>query len=104
GCDACATTRWNVSVAVGSQLPATQVGLAQPNAIAADGLGRLFIADTTGHRVRRVDTDGSITTVAGTGTPGYSGDGGPATSAQLSSPGGIAVDGLVFIDASATEN
>jgi sugar lactone lactonase YvrE len=66
--------------------------------VAADSVGNLFIADAGGDsRVRRVDvTTGVITTVAGTGTPGFSGDGGPATNAQLSIPlgdiGGVAVD------------
>ena len=49
-----------------------------------DRLGNLYIADYGNHRVRRVDQAGLVTTVAGTGGEGYSGDGGPATSAQLS--------------------
>ena len=59
-----------------------------------DALGNLYIADRENNRVRRVDLVGTITTVAGTGTRGYSGDGGPATAAQLSRPSGLAVDAL----------
>ncbi len=63
------------------------------NFLAVDAAGRLFIADSANHRVRRVDTDGTITTVAGNGTAGSSGDGGPATAATLRTPVGVAVDG-----------
>ena len=48
-----------------------------------DGAGNLYIADTNNHRIRKVDTSGVITTVAGNGAQGYSGDGGDATAAQL---------------------
>ena len=58
-----------------------------------DGSGNLYIADTANHRVRKVDTSGNISTVAGTGTPGFSGDGGAATAAMLTSPQGVALDG-----------
>jgi len=58
-----------------------------------DGSGNLYIADRSNHRVRRVDPAGVITTVAGTGGRGYGGDGGPAASAQLDTPSGVAVDG-----------
>jgi hypothetical protein len=58
-----------------------------------DGSGNLFITDIGNQRVRRVDArTGIITTVAGIGTQGFSGDGGPATSAQLDNPSGLAVD------------
>jgi sugar lactone lactonase YvrE len=61
--------------------------------------GNLFIADRGNNRVRKISADGIITTVAGSGTEGFSGDGGPATSAQLNSPTGIAADaaGNLFI-------
>ena len=64
-----------------------------------DSSGNLFIADQFNHRIRKVDTSGIITTVAGTGTDGFSGDGGPATNAQLDGPTGVAVDssGNLFI-------
>ena len=59
-----------------------------------DGAGNLYIADAGNHRIRRVDAaTGNISTVAGTGTSGFSGDGGAATSATLSFPGGVALDG-----------
>ncbi|MEA2828414.1 MAG: trimeric autotransporter adhesin [Actinomycetota bacterium] len=71
--------------------PAVDAGLVEPLGVAVDGSGNLFIADGT--RVRRVDRAGVITTVAGTGVRGFAGDGGPATNADLSVLGGIAVDG-----------
>ncbi|MDQ3365421.1 MAG: hypothetical protein M3680_08340 [Myxococcota bacterium] len=99
GCDACAVVVWRARTVVGGQLLATSTALANPNGAAVDGLGRLYIADTDNHRVHRVDLDGSVTTIAGTGTAGYSGDAGAATSAQLRGPAGVAVDGIgrVFI-------
>ena len=60
--------------------------------IAVDGHGNLFITDGGNNRARRVSPDEIITTVAGNGSYGFSGDGGPATSAQISSPRGVAVD------------
>jgi uncharacterized protein (TIGR03437 family) len=60
--------------------------------LAADSAGNLYISDGENHVVRKVNTLGIISTVAGTGAPGFSGDGGPATSAQLEFPAGIAVD------------
>jgi sugar lactone lactonase YvrE len=79
--------------------PATQAQLANPIGVAVDGTGVLYIAEFGNNRVRRVGTDGTITTVAGTNTAGYSGDGGPATRAQLTSPAGVAVDrsGALYI-------
>ena len=61
--------------------------------MAVDGAGNLYIADTNNRRIRKVDTSGVITTVAGTGERGFSGEGGQAVEAQLSSPYGVAVDG-----------
>ena len=60
--------------------------------VAVDPSGNLFIADYNNNRIRKVDTNGIITTVAGTGTAGYSGDGGQAIAAQLSHPMGVAFD------------
>ena len=71
--------------------PATMAQLSSPVGVAVDSTGTLFISDRG--RVRRVSPDGIITTVAGDGTDGYSGDGGPATSAQLTSSHAIALDG-----------
>jgi len=69
---------------------ATNANLGTLAGIAADNLGNLFLTD--GYRLRRVDGNGIITTVAGNGMFGYAGDGGPATNAALRSPGGVAVD------------
>src|SRR5262249_20621834 len=79
--------------------PAAAARLSEPRGVAVGPDGGLFIADTFNHRVRRVGPDGVITTVAGNDTPGFSGDGGPATAAQLSEPRGVAVgpDGSLFI-------
>jgi hypothetical protein len=60
--------------------------------ISADGAGNLFIADQFNHRIRQIAPDGTISTVVGSGAPGYAGDGGPATSAQINTPIGICVD------------
>ena len=74
--------------------PATAAGLASPYGIAVDSAGNVFIADGTAYKVRRVDAaTGIITTVAGTGGYGSTGDGGPATAAELNLPAGVAVDG-----------
>ena len=73
--------------------PATDAELDSPWDVAVDLSGNLYIADYNNHRIRKVDTSGDITTVAGTGTPGYSGDGGPATNANLCGPTGVALDG-----------
>ena len=72
--------------------PATAAALRAPVALAVDGAGNLYIADAIDHRVRRI-ASGVITTVAGTGTLGLSGDGGQAASARLAYPRGLAVDG-----------
>lgn len=76
--------------------PATAATMRNPRSVAIDGSGNLLIADTGNHRIRKVDTRGTITTVAGVGdgpdSGGYSGDGGPATSASLNLPVGIAID------------
>ena len=85
--------------------PATSASLNFPRGVAADGSGNLVIADGASNRIRvvagkagtfygRTMTAGDIYTVAGDGTAGFSGDGGPATSAAFSSPEGVAVDGL----------
>jgi hypothetical protein len=73
--------------------PATAAQLYAPSGVAAMPDGGYLIADTGNSRVRRVSPNGTITTVAGTGTPGFSGDGGPATAAQLgqNSPYSVAV-------------
>jgi sugar lactone lactonase YvrE len=66
--------------------PATAAQLAGPSRLRLDAEGNLYICETKNHVVRRLDRDGTITTFAGTGTRGFSGDGGRATDAQLDSP------------------
>ena len=79
--------------------PATDAQLSNPLGVAAGSTGSVYIADTFNLRIRKVDTAGTITTIAGDGTFGFSGDGGPATDAQLNVPIGLAVDsdGKVYI-------
>ena len=77
----------------GDSLVATSTKLYYPTGLAVDASGSIFIADTFNDRVCKVSTSGLITTVAGNGTSGYSGDNRAATSAQLSLPNGVAVDG-----------
>ncbi len=88
--------------------PATAARLASPVAVALDGAGNLYIAELDGHRIRKVSLNGTITTVAGSGPigdgqGGFTGDNGPATSARLNSPSGVAVDtaGNIYIADSA---
>jgi NHL repeat len=78
--------------------PATEAKLTASD-VALDDKGNLYISDTEHHRIRMVNKDGIIHTVAGTGKEGYSGDGGPATKAALNLPIGIALDevGNLFI-------
>ena len=78
---------------VGDYGPATWARLENPGGVAVDGQGNVYIADSGNDRVRKVDAAGTITTLAGTGVKGYSGDGGPATHARLDNPRGVAVDG-----------
>ena len=80
--------------------PATEASLANPHGVEVDGEGNLFISDTTNDRIRRVDaTSGLITTIAGNGSFGRSGDGGPATEASLGGPHSVALDadGNIYI-------
>jgi sugar lactone lactonase YvrE len=87
----------------GNDVPATTSELTLPQGVAVDAFGNLFIADWGNNRIRQVDTNGIITTVAGDGPNltfgSYSGDGGPATNASLNNPSGVAVDaaGNLFI-------
>jgi sugar lactone lactonase YvrE len=80
----------------GGPAAVSTVDLYYPSGVAVDGAGNLYIADRSNQRVRMVDltaTPPVITTMAGTGIAGYNGDGGPAGSAQLNAPSGVAVDG-----------
>ncbi|MBS1911311.1 MAG: choice-of-anchor D domain-containing protein [Bacteroidetes bacterium] len=79
-----------------NDIGATQVALFAPSAVVSDG-DLLYIVESAGHRIRRVNMQsGIITTIAGTGAPGNSGDGGPANIALLTNPSGIALDGQML--------
>jgi uncharacterized protein (TIGR03437 family) len=80
------------SSAVGDGGPATAAALSDAEGVAVDAAGNIYIADANDHRIRKVATDGTISTVAGGGFPGFMGDGGPASAARLNTPYGIAVD------------
>jgi uncharacterized protein (TIGR03437 family) len=85
----------------GDEGPATAARVHAPAGIAVEDDGNLFVADTENHRIRQVTPDGVIHTIAGRGSPGYSGDGGIATSAEIDSPTGLSLDGagnLYFAD------
>ena len=83
----------------GDGAPATQAAISLPRDVALDADGSLYIADGANNRIRKVDPDGTITTVAGTGSTEFSGDGGPAHLANLSMPYSIALDreGTLYI-------
>jgi hypothetical protein len=83
----------NVYGYTGDGGPATSAEINYPNGVAFDGAGNMYISDRNNWVVRKVDTNGIITTVAGNGTSATSGDGGPATSASLYLPQSVAVDG-----------
>jgi hypothetical protein len=95
---AIATIAGGASVSFGDNGPATSAALYQPGGVAVDASGNVYIADTFDNAIRKV-SNGVITTFAGNGTFGYSGDNGPATSAALNEPYGVAVDasGNVYI-------
>lgn len=103
--DGTITTIAGGGITIGDGGPATQAFLCYPSAIEIDPQGNLYIAEHPGHRIRKVDTSGIIATVAGVdeceGLGGFSGDGGPATSARLNYPFGLDVDSsgsLYFAD------
>ena len=76
----------------GDGMQATEASLAFPYDLRFDSKGNLYIADVFNHRIRKVDANGVISTFAGTGVAGYSGDGGPAVKAQLNMPYGVIFD------------
>ena len=80
-------------------IPATVSSLDDPDGVAVDNLGNVYISDNNSNRVRKVDNSGIITTIAGNGTQGFSGDGGSATLAELHGTTGITVDyfGNIYI-------
>ena len=73
-------------------VPALRAPLGAITALALDANGNLFVCDPDNHIVFRVSPDGSLSTFAGNGAPGFTGDGGPATNASIASPSGLAVD------------
>jgi hypothetical protein len=79
--------------------PATAAQMATPTCAFMDGSGNMYIADELNNRVRKIDASGTITTIAGTGAPGFGGDGGPATAALLSYPYAVIKDatGNIYI-------
>jgi sugar lactone lactonase YvrE len=78
----------------GDGVLATAAPIFLPTGLAVDVAGNLYLSDSGNNRVRRVDAvTGLISTVAGTGAPGYNGDGGPATQAMVSTPAGLLLDG-----------
>jgi sugar lactone lactonase YvrE len=79
--------------------PATQASLNAPFGMTVAKDGSLYIAEWNGHVIRKLDSEGIITTVAGDGQPGYTGDGGPAAEARIHTPGGLALgaDGSLYV-------
>jgi uncharacterized protein (TIGR03437 family) len=77
----------------GDNGPALKSRLNRPRGLAVDWVGNIYVADSGNHRVRMISPGGNIATVAGAGVRGRRGDGGPATSAELDTPAGVAVDG-----------
>ena len=82
-----------VAGAAGLGGPATSAQLNQPYGLAVNSRGEVHIADYVNHRVVKIDTNGALVLVAGTGVAGFSGDGGPATLAQFNNPAELAIDG-----------
>src|SRR5262245_56736447 len=85
----------------GDGIPDLEAEIDTARGITVDSVGNLFIADTANHRVRKVDSQGKITTFAGTGAPGFSGDGLPATQAAIGNPRGVIIRGnqLLIVNA-----
>ncbi|MFB3828228.1 MAG: hypothetical protein ACE15B_15775 [Bryobacteraceae bacterium] len=77
----------------GDNGPAKSAMIRNPSAIAVDTDGTIYFADESDHKVRKIAVNGTISTLAGTGEQGYTGDNSPAKSAKLNFPGGVAVDG-----------
>ena len=88
----------------GDGAAAVSAALCDPNSVAVDSAGNVYIADSGNNRIREVTTNGTINTIAGTGQCCYSGDNGPATSAFLNFPEGVAVDSLGNVYIADTNN
>ena len=84
---------------IGDGGPAIAAQLSNILGVAADRFGNVYISETDNHRIRKISREGVITTLAGTGIAGFSGDGGPAAAAQLNLPYGLAADmaGFVYV-------
>ncbi|MBS1825157.1 MAG: SMP-30/gluconolactonase/LRE family protein [Acidobacteria bacterium] len=89
-----AQTSYLIETAAGSDATANALPFDDPRGIAVDPSGNVFLSDTARHRVIRIAVSGEMSVVAGTGKPGFSGDGGPADSAELNQPYGLALDSL----------
>lgn len=77
--------------------PATSASIFNIDGIVVDKNGNVYISDANTHVIRKINTSGIISTFAGTGVAGFSGDGGPATSAKLNQPAGLEIDSLGYI-------
>jgi len=88
----------------GDGRPATAATIYDPNYLTFDSRGNLYFTECLGNKIRKIDTQGIITTICGTGTAGFSGDGGSATAAMVSLPCGIAVDSIGNIYFADNEN
>jgi hypothetical protein len=94
----------------GDHQPATSAQISAPTGIVIDGAGNVYFSDTGNQRIRRITPGGTISTVAGTGTQGYGGDGGSATAALLNYPSSLALDSagnlyfIEFVELSCAQN
>jgi len=88
----------------GDEGSATNANFRTPAAVTLDSVGNIFIADMNNDRIRKVGTNGIITTVTGNGVQGFAGDGGTGNNANLSWPGGVAMDGAGNVYISDTGN
>jgi sugar lactone lactonase YvrE len=92
------TSAWNIDTFAGTDRPVKDGGpgvsslVNSPGGVVLDSAGDVIFADTNNHRVRKLTPAGIISTIVGTGAPGNSGDSGPALTAQLSAPVGLAID------------
>ncbi len=91
----------NISTIAGNHIPgysgdggpASEAQITAPHAVVADAVGNVYVADRFNHVIRKINPSGIISTIAGTGVAGFTGDGGPAAGAALNNPAGLALDG-----------